>query len=51
MDHSKKYDDVRKFYNTIVNGKRLWDEDRVRIAVEKKWITEDEFEEITGIEY
>ena len=51
MKHSKKFDMVKKFYNTFVNGERAWNEDRVRNAVEKGWITGDEYKEITGEDY
>ena len=51
MNHSKKFDKVRNYYNTIVNGGRLWNENRVRNAVVKEWITEEEFKEITGEDY
>ena len=51
MEHSKNFDKVRNYYNTIVNGKRLWDENRVRNAVVKSWITKEEFKEITGVDY
>lgn len=44
--HSPKYDLVKKYYD-----KGLWDIDRVRKAVVKGWITEDEFESITGEPY
>lgn len=43
MEHSKNYDKVRGYYN-----KKLWDVTRVRNAVVKGWITEEEFAEITG---
>lgn len=46
MEHSKNYDKVKKFYSM-----KLWDETRVRNAVVKNWITEDEFAEITGSAY
>lgn len=46
MNHSEKYDLVYKYYRT-----KLWDERRVRMAVVKNWITEAEFEEITGKPY
>ena len=49
--HSNKFDKVKDYYNTLVNGKRLWDSDRVRNAVVKNWITEEEFKEITGEDY
>lgn len=51
MEHSKNFDKVKNYYNTIVNGKRLWNEDRVRNAVVKGWITEEEYNEITGEDY
>lgn len=41
--HSKKYEVVKRNYRL-----GLWDVDRVRNAVEKNWITAEEFEEITG---
>lgn len=40
--HSPKYEKVKKYYETCV-----WPIDRVRTAV-GKWITETEYEEITG---
>lgn len=51
MNHSKKFDKVKNYYNTVVNGERLWGEARVRNAVVKEWITEEEFKEITGEDY
>jgi hypothetical protein len=51
MTHSKNFDKVKKYYTTFYNGKRMWNEDRVRNAVVKDMITPDEFEEITGKEY
>lgn len=51
MEHSKKYDKVKGFYDTLYDGKRLWDIGRVRNAVKKGWITADEFKEITGEAY
>lgn len=41
-----KYDKVKDFYD---NG--LWNISRVRDAVEKDWITPEEFYEITGVKY
>lgn len=41
-----KYDKVKDFYD---NG--LWNISRIRDAVEKNWITPEEFYVITGIEY
>lgn len=46
MKHSKNYDKVKSFYS-----KKLWEETRVRNAVVKGWITEEEFAEITRISY
>ncbi|MCD8049439.1 MAG: XkdX family protein [Clostridia bacterium] len=43
---SKKYNTVKNYYD-----KGLWSIERVRNAVIKGWITEDEFREITGEEY
>ena len=44
--HSPKYDLVKFYYDT-----GAWDINRVRKAVDKGWITEDEFKEITGETY
>lgn len=44
--HSKKFNLVRHYYVTGV-----WSIDRVKNAVAKGWITDGEFEEITGEEY
>lgn len=44
--HSKKYEVVRKYYSL-----KMWNEEKVRNAVVKGWITSDEFKEITGEEY
>lgn len=43
---SKHFDLVKKNYN---NG--FWSIDKVRKAVEKNWITAQEFKEITGQSY
>lgn len=51
MGYSKNFDKVSKYYNTIFKGERMWGENRVRNAVEKKWITPAEYEEITGQKY
>lgn len=48
MEHSKKYEKVKAYYN---NGNGLWKISRVREAVIRGWITEEEFKEITGEEY
>lgn len=46
MAYSKKYDTVKRYYDL-----KVWDETRVRNAVVKKWITEEEFKEIVGKDY
>lgn len=46
VEHSPKYDKVKDYYN-----KGLWKVSRVREAVVKGWITEEEFKEITGEDY
>ncbi len=46
MSYSKNYHKVKTFFNMNV-----WSEERVRNAVVKKWITEEEFKEITGVDY
>ena len=43
---SEKYQKVKKYYDS-----GLWNVKMVRNAVEKKWITAEEFEEITGMKY
>lgn len=43
---SKKYNTVKKYYD-----KGLWSERMVGDAVEKGWITADEFAEIIGKPY
>lgn len=43
---SDKYEIVKTYYRN-----KLWTEKQVRNAVTKKWITEDEFFEITGKKY
>ena len=43
---SEKFKKVKKYYDS-----GLWNVKMVRNAVEKKWITADEFEEITGMKY
>lgn len=47
-EHSKHFDKVKGYYN---NGDGLWKISRVREAVVKGWVTEDEFKEITGENY
>lgn len=43
---SSKFHKVKEYYD-----KGLWNIQRVRNAVVKKWITAEEFEEITGESY
>lgn len=45
-EHSKNYEKVRGYYD---GG--FWNEARVKNAVTKRWITEDEYTEITGNRY
>lgn len=42
MEHSKNFEKVRKYYKN-----HLWTIDKVRNAI-GKWITKEEFTEITG---
>ena len=44
--HSKKFDSIKMYYET---GR--WTLTMVQNAVVKGWITEDEYTEITGLEY
>ena len=44
--HSPKFETVKKYYTM-----GMWDIERVRNAVVKGWITEEEFTEITGEQY
>ena len=44
--HSEKYELVKKYYKS-----HLWSEAQTRNAVSKNWITEEEFQEITGKAY
>lgn len=48
---SSKFEIVKKYYNFFVRGKRLWDITRVNKAVTDRWITEEEYQEITGEPY
>lgn len=47
MEHSKNFELVKGYYDT---KPKLWDINRVHYAVDK-WITEDEYKEITGFIY
>lgn len=46
MEHSPKFEKVKKYYD-----KGLWNEEMVRNAVVKGWITEEEYAEIVGKNY
>ena len=48
--HSKKFKLIKQYYNTIINGKRLWSIEQVYAAV-PAWITAEEYTEITGEDY
>lgn len=43
---SEKFEKVKNYYDV-----GLWNVKMVRNAVWKKWITEEEFEKITGMKY
>lgn len=45
-DHSPKFNKVKSYYES-----EMWNKTMVRNAVVKGWITESEFEEITGEVY
>ena len=45
MEHSKNFEKVKTYYD-----KGLWSVERVNAAV-YKWITPEEYEEITGADY
>lgn len=46
VQHSKKFEAVRDWYDC-----GLWNRKRVKNAVAKGWITDEEYEEITGDAY
>lgn len=46
MEHSSHFYKVKNYWD-----QKLWNENRVRNAVIKQWITETEFKEITGVDY
>ena len=45
-EHSPKFDDVKQHYDF-----HLWRKSTVKLAVKRKWIAADEYEEITGEKY
>ncbi len=46
MEHSEKYEQVKSWYRMA-----LWSLERVKNAVRMGWITEEEYQEITGEKY
>ena len=44
--HSRNYEKVKGYYDGW-----YWGKERVKNAVAKGWITESEYEEITGVPY
>lgn len=42
-EHSKKFDKLKRYYDA-----GLWDEDNLKLAVKKKWVTQEEYDEIVG---
>lgn len=46
MEHSPKFEKVKGYYD-----RNLWNEEMVRNAVVKGWITEEEYTEITNEPY
>lgn len=50
--HSKNFEKVKGYYDTYVatDGKKGWSKTKVYAAV-GKWITPEEYEEITGEPY
>lgn len=50
MEHSENFYKVLNYYTKKIDGSSLWSKERVYKAV-GKWITEAEYEEITGLEY
>ena len=43
MEHSAKYEKVKAYYDS-----GFWTKNMVKTAVDKGWITEEEYVEITG---
>ena len=46
IEHSAKFDDVKKYYDL-----RIWKKSTVKMAVKKRWITAEEYAEIVGEKY
>ena len=46
MEHSKHFEEVKRYYDS-----GTWNDERVRRAVVKGWITTGEYREITGGDY
>lgn len=51
--HSKNYEKVQAYYELYIetDGRKGWSKEKVMNAVEKNWITETEYREITGEDY
>lgn len=45
-EHGKKFNDVKKYYD-----RGFWTKQMIKDAVNRKWITEKEYEEIVGEDY
>lgn len=45
-EHSRKYEDLKMYYET---GR--WNKSLLKAAAKKQWITQEEYEEITGEAY
>lgn len=51
VEHSKHFEQVKTYYTNFLEDKKpQWNKARVYAAV-GKWITEEEYEEITGEPY
>lgn len=49
MKHSKNFNKVKEYYEKYLRGEPGgWNKNRVRQAVVKGWITEEEYFEIVG---
>lgn len=46
MEHSEKFDLVKMYYD-----RHFWSKKKVHDAVDKNWITREEYKEITGEDY
>ena len=49
---SRVYKVAKRYYDTVLsNGERLWDQGKLRVLVEKKALTKEEYKKITGEEF